>query len=84
MNLHVFDNKLGEHEYTDFCISSTDISTPKEAIAYMYGEDTLEREAEEKKGTQYYYFGDAWVGLYKTYYNVTPEEVKVLSKFWVI
>ena len=33
---------------------------------------------------QYYTFGDSWVGLYKTYYNVTPEEVKVLSKFWVI
>ena len=57
---------------------------PKEAIAYMYGEDTLERLEMERKGITYYSFGDAWVGLYKTFYNVTPEEVKVLSKFWVI
>ena len=84
MNLLVFDVKLGEHEYTDFCISSTDIFSPEQAIAYMYGEETLEREEDERKGRQYYTFGDSWVGLYKTYYNVTPEEVKVLSKFWVI
>jgi hypothetical protein len=84
MNLHIFDNKLGEHEYTDFCISPNDVATPKDAIAYMYGEETLDRDADERKGIQYYYFGDAWVGLYKTFTNVSKKEIQVLQKFWVI
>lgn len=84
MNLHIFDNKLGEHEYTDFCTSPNNVLNPIDAIAYMYGEETLERNADEKKGVQYYYFGDAWVGLYKTFTGLTKKEIQVLRKFWVI
>lgn len=84
MNLHIFEAKLGEHEFTDFCISPSDVSTPKDAIAYMYGEETLERIEGERKGVQYYSFGDAWVGLYRTHTNVSKKEIQVLQKFWVI
>ena len=84
MNLHIFDIKSGEHEYTDFCISPKEVSTPKDAVAYMYGEETLDRQEDERKGTQYYTFGDSWVGLYQTFTNVSKKEIQVLQKFYVI
>tara|TARA_R100000231_G_C5315259_1_gene161743 strand:+ start:124 stop:378 length:255 start_codon:yes stop_codon:yes gene_type:complete len=84
MNLHIFEVKNGEHEYTDFCVSSNDILNEKDAISYMYGEDTLDREEDVRKGVQYYTFGDSWVGLYKTFTNVSKKEKEVLEKFYVI
>mgnify|MGYP001213976197 FL=1 len=84
MNLHIFEVKNGEHEYTDFCESSNDILNEKDAIAYMYGEETLDREEDVRKGVQYYTFGDSWVGLYKTFTGLTKNEIQVLRKFWVI
>ena len=83
-NLHIFDIKSGQHEYTEFMKSSAEISEPKEALAYMYGDETLDSYEDTRKGIDYYTYGDSWVGLYRTHKNITEKEIEVLEKFWVI
>ena len=76
--------EIGEGKISIKTIEESAINKLRKAQSEPTELEDLEREEDERKGRQYYTFGDSWVGLYKTYYNVTPEEVKELSKFWVI